>query len=450
MVFKNVQFIGMSICCTPSNLNSIEETSDNGYYSGYANDMEDLTARVKIIEQAIKATFSNSSVAKSSDTLKVFVIPEFFMRGALGAYNTSSWVFPMEYELIKLFNESITTLKSIGLAIDSSCLFVLGTILSTCDPIDKTSEPTKSLYQTGDNLLDIYYRLYPNDFSKDNGVTGYNSNMHNFLKLLDEKEIDMLYGTNHNDIPYIDILKKTLDYCDAHSTIDIYNRCLILTGDPEKNRNLGEFNLSDNLAIPKQPYGAYVVQKQFKSKEDFILNNRNNDMVTKTDKYIQSITKYPVIDNSTGEQKKAPEDGLGIFNYENVVLGVDICLDHSRQRLLKHLEAYPSDYVDIQIIPSCGMSIRANAVIARNGGYVFNCDGEYVLGPGQGINGIDSHTSLQKVRSQYTKDKGSAILEAAQGVVSNIKLKTNTGDGVLFPHADYNLHIYKVQELPKK
>ena len=87
-----------------------------------------------------------------------------------------------------------------------------------------------------------------------------------------------------------------------------------------------------------------------------------------------------------------------IFEYEGLKIGVDICLDHSRQRLVKHLYKHPEDYVDLQIVTSCSMSVRSSSVIAKTGGIVFNCDGEYELGDTSlGVDGKCCHTSLQRI-----------------------------------------------------
>ncbi|CAG9001417.1 MAG: hypothetical protein CENE_03437 [Candidatus Celerinatantimonas neptuna] len=91
-------------------------------------------------------------------------------------------------------------------------------------------------------------------------------------------------------------------------------------------------------------------------------------------------------------------DPLGIFKLGNLTFGIDLCLDHSKQVTKKLLNAlaHPdiaaalpkvlpdssrtvvanaANGVDIQIIPSCGMSITNHGVMAKVDGWVFNCDG---------------------------------------------------------------------------
>lgn len=96
-MFKKVQFIGTAICTTPANLNSIEGTSDDGYYAGLPKDDEDLAARVNLIKRSIQQAILSSETDLSKETLKIFVLPEFFMRGALGAYYHA---FPYYAEVI--------------------------------------------------------------------------------------------------------------------------------------------------------------------------------------------------------------------------------------------------------------------------------------------------------------------------------------------------------------
>lgn len=444
-MFKKVQFIGVALCTTPANLISIEGTSDDGYYAGIEDNNKDLYARLEIIKQSLKSAILANSIDNSKETLKVFVLPEFFMRGVQGAYY-NSFIYPMEARLIDEFKNVLRDLVHQGMNIGADYLFVLGTILSTCSQIDINEEPTSSLYNTGDNLLDVYYRLHP-EYKKCEEKNLRREDFGKLLKIIDQKEVSSLKGlqADSGDNAYVDILKKTLDYCDSQATIKIGNRCLITSGADIL------FNESNDSPISMPGYRAMVVQKQFKSKEDFILNSINNNQVSSLPKYLQTTTKYYDIDNSEGETKKYPTDGLAIFEYEGLKIGVDICLDHSRQRLVKHLYKHPNDYVDLQIITSCGMSVRSNAVIAKTGGIVFNCDGEYELcDKNAGVDGKSSHTTLQRIsRNIIVKDnmvESGAQLENAQSTLQQIPCNV-PDDTPIFCFKEYSIHIYEPLEL---
>jgi len=452
--FTKTQFIGMSICTTASNLTSIEDVSVDGYYAGLLDDHRDLAARVAAIKNFIEESYRTGKVDTSDSTLKVFVIPEFFMRGVLGAYY-NTWVYPMEGILLQEMRKALNELISKGLRINDTCLFVLGTILSTCSPIFPNDEPTKSLYNTGDNLLDVYYRLHSKALSSNDANVGTENNVSlgDYLKAIDEAENlpneNMLCSSgasevsfNAPDNAYIDLLMKTLNYCDTQADVEVTNRCLIMTGSANP---LGEE--SSDLVI-KQPYGAYVVQKQFKSKEDFILNNKDNNKLTNAPKYIQTIVKYPDVGNANGDKKKYDEDGLALFEYGGVKIGVDICLDHSRQRLVKHLYNNPNDRTDIQIITACGMSVRPNAVISRKGGYVFNCDGEYTLNDKTaGYDGIFSHTTLRRIDESIVitdkvVSKNAQLANALAPTIKRCNLAPVPEKEKLFRFFEYDVHVY--------
>lgn len=458
-MFKKVQFIGTAICTTPANLNSIEGTSDDGYYAGLPKDDEDLAARVNLIKRSIQQAILSSETDLSKDTLKIFVLPEFFMRGALGAYYH---VFPYYAEVIltEQFKQALKELNESGIEIGRDYLFVLGTILSSDHKIDYTKEPDLSLYQTGDHLLDLYYRLHPdtklnsiieNSNDRKDSIAGgiSSSGISRFLKVLDHKSVSESLNLTLNDAEndpddaYVDVLKKTLDYCDAQASLEIGNRCLVICG---ADLLAGETNTLSSSA-----YEPVIVQKKYKSKEDFILNNKNNNQVTSAEKYLQTTTRYPDFDISKGENKKYPSDGLAIFEYDGLRIGIDICLDHSRQRLVNHLYKNPDDYVDIQIVTSCGMSVRTNAVIAKEGGIIFNCDGEYELKDDKaGVDGNCCHTSLQKVvQSIHVRDnevKENAILSDAYSVAEKIPCFVPK-DMPLYRFKDYQIHIYEAVEV---
>lgn len=448
-MFTKVQFIGTAICTTPASLNSIEETSDDGYYAGFPDDNKDLAARVNLVKQSIRTAILSKKADPSKNTLKIFVLPEFFMRGVLGAYYTTFPYFA-ETVLIEQFKKSLQELKAAGIEFGEDYLFVLGTILTTKSKIDYDSEPDASLYQTGDYLLDVYYRLHPGEKTADgilNGCKGID--ISNFLKILDGKNISGLTDKVQNitesssDDAYIDILKKTLDYCDAHAALEIGNRCIIING--------ADILSGETTALSDSLYEPIIVQKKYKSKEDFILNYSNSDQVTSLPKYLQTTTKYYEIDTSEGENKKYPADGLAIFEYNGLRIGVDICLDHSRQRLVHHLYKHPDDYVDLQIVTSCGMSVRTNAVITKEKGIVFNCDGEYELkDKNAGIDGNCCHTSLQrveqsiKVRDNEVKDN--AVLSNAYPLMAEIPC-TIPDAAPLYRFRDYQIHIYEPLDL---
>ena len=423
--YTKIQCIGMCLCTTPSGLNSIEETSDDGYYAGLNDVAADVAGRLTMLEQAI------STAAKGADpaatTLKVFVVPEFYFRGNKGAYCTDGQSSLSFYEtyLKNALERIITSKDASGKPRFHNWLFVLGSLLTSGSSVNPDSEPTKSLYPTGDSLLDIYYKLYPKP--KADGANGENL-LRSMLRYLDGKDENALRDLAGADAAYLEVLKRTLDACDRLAGITVTNDCYIVGHDGTRIRTLR-------------------VLKEFKSKEDFVLNSKGKD--GKANGYLQTITKYKALPSTKRNEVKGNAlDDYSIFCFGKVWIGVDICLDHSRQRLFKHLQKHTNNYVDLQIIPSCGMQVKANAVIARTGCHVFNCDGEYNLDDGS-KNGTFSHTTLQQVATQISPTQGSEA--TLYGPQNPWQVETMTGNQNLYRFADYHLHIYAPVEVrPRK
>jgi len=419
-IYRSVQFIGLSVSATPGNLTSIEDMSDDGKYLGYDSVEKDIEARLALLIGTIEKALGEAN--QSAGVLKIFVIPEFFFRGNKGAYfGSSDALFGV------LFKKFIDTVLSRTCFMD--WLFVLGTFLSSVDKVDRTKQPTAELFPIGDDLLNVYYRLHP----KQMGAAANKSPLApspSLLRRIDELETLQLnepeneaalagLGANYDDGPYLSVLKSTLNYCDLSAEITVANRCFIIQG---------------GSANPR----VITILKKHKSKEDFILNAVENN-------YIQSITKYKAI-SELSEKKRSDRDEYSIFEYGGLSFGVEICLDHSRKRLLNHWKNHPMENVDVQLIPSCGMDIRADSVVAKKGGLVFNCDGEYVIldgGKPGAENGEKSHTALKLVEKAVTPTSP-AVLSKYIPAASKVEL---SHDGSLYPCNKYHLHIYGVHTL---
>lgn len=432
-MFKKVQFIGVALCTTPSNLKSIEEISDDGYYAGIDDDKEDIYNRLAFVRETVKQICSSKEIDTSRETLKIIAFPEFFMRGVLGAYYSTD-SFCVEKMVSNYMRQMVNDLVRARLRIGKDYLFILGTVLSSTSKIDYSVEPNASLSQTGDSLLNIYYRLHP---TKMNSTEKTQTSLSNILKILDNKEENVSFQKKEEvDKGYIDILQRTLDCCDTTANLNVYNRCLVYGG--------------ARLTTTAYDKPA-IIQKKYKSKEDFILNTKKSDKVTVKDKYLQTTSIYPQLNTSQGELKKDPFDGLSILEYEGLKIGVEICLDHSRQRLVNHLYKNSNDFVDLQIVISCGMSVREKSVIAKQGGYIFNCDGEYELHNNKkGVDGRCCHTSLQKIEKHIEVSNQKVLSEASLSSAYPLTKQINgnvSGKVPLYPFENYQIHIYTPLDL---
>lgn len=417
--YKNIQFIGLCLSTTPGDLKSIEGMSDDGRYLGDPDMESDIDARMSLVAKLISEI--HPAVTKNNETLNVFVLPEFFFRGSTGAYLRSGKENPYQFFTTK-FGSLIRFMKDY-----ENCLLVAGSVLSSTIAYDKNEEkePGKSLIETGDNLLDIYYRLYP---KQEEGAEGSNHpSMHELLKMIDQGTNEELDKLSEKDDAFVDVLRKTLDYCDATTNLVVDNSTYVIFG-------------GKNALAPMR------IPKKYKSKEDFVLNRyfTVNTIPTRTG-YLQSNTKYAPISGS--ELKSNVSDTGAIFYYGGIWFGIDICLDHSRQRLVDELKIKSKRFVDVQIITSCGMEIKENAVTAKQGNWVFNCDGEYMLeNTDKGVDGPNCHSSLRKVTGQLTvDDKGNvtqaAVLSNAESTIHKEPIKYTIPEG-FYPATECHVHIY--------
>ncbi len=148
--------------------------------------------------------------------------------------------------------------------------------------------------------------------------------------------------------------------------------------------------------------GANVVMKEFKSGIDFISS------APRWGAGVGSYLQVPRISGihseiaqhmprlSDARQKEKRDFSYGgeaLLLVDDIQIGLEICLDHAQRRLRNH-QVRPGDrVVQLQIIPSAGMEIQPDAVVAAAGGLVFNCDGSYTL-PGRTVG---AHTDLRSI-----------------------------------------------------
>jgi Lipase (class 3) len=112
---------------------------------------------------------------------------------------------------------------------------------------------------------------------------------------------------------------------------------------------------------------AKAVLKEFKSGMDFIKKTNADSGIT-----LERVHHLEPENRTASEVQRQSYDGSSVFKIDGITFGLEVCLDHAKQRLKKSLNL---PVIDIQLVPSCGMQIDDNAIVARKGGYIFNCDG---------------------------------------------------------------------------
>ncbi len=356
--YKYVQFIGYAVSTKPA-LCGPENSPDYGnrkYYLGDAQDGRDMEYRLKLMGEALQK--AQAACDRRPGVLKIFVAPEFFFRGAYGAYYGQDAEERLRQGLGELYAAHG---PDMGMALWGSSLLA-----------EQAADFTRPEIAAASVLGDEYLHLYETCREFRTAIGKETPGLRDILFGLDELENP---ATRPDDVkldPLAAVLEQILHGCTRKAPVKVSNTCqIMLAGD----RYL-------------------TVRKQFKSCVDFILNYSHGQTGGPDNRgsYMQTFVAYPDIAPAEAEMKREDRDPYSIFDWRGLKVGVEICLDHIRQRLSGRVND-----LDLQIIPSCGAEVTKGCIAARAGGYVFNCDGDYTLDDAQ--NGDGAHTQLFRVEA---------------------------------------------------
>jgi hypothetical protein len=124
---------------------------------------------------------------------------------------------------------------------------------------------------------------------------------------------------------------------------------------------------------------AVVVVKEYKSGIDYL--KRSDTVVGLTD---ERAAHFPAVGPGNYElEMNTPGMGGGGFNggsifmLDNITFGLEVCLDHAKARLRRASPQSGDFFVQVQLIPSGGITIHPQYVATLSGGLVCNVDGYY-------------------------------------------------------------------------
>lgn len=403
--YKEIQFIGYAVSTKAALCGGGD---NNKYYLGNTDESADLAARLSLVKTALQG--AGPAWRGGPETLKVFVIPEFFFRGALGAYSgTQNEAY---------LKEGLRALKAeFAPSIDMA---VWGTSLFATQKADYTSPAVEKASRLGD----AYLALYEACREARSAAGKKTPDLKDMLFFLDELEAWEDSNTVPQDLPAQDplfwVIKDLLAGCDRNAPVEVVNKAQILLE--------GE--------------GWLSVQKRFKSKVDFVLNYYHDAARTKAnrDAFLQTFVRYPPVAPSVTEEKVVPLDQYSVFNWRGLKVGIEICLDHVRQRL-----ALVRSDLDLQLLPSCGVEVMPSAVAARVGGYVFNCDGDYTLA--DACNGLGAHSQLFRVVEAGDAKVGKEAKLGKRIEPERVIKVGSQGIENYYPEGAGELHVYVPQPL---
>lgn len=304
-------------------------------YTGLNSDITDIAERIKLVRKAIETARDHANTKKADPTvLKIFMMPEFFFRGKTGGYS-------------------------------------LDAILGQVDPKAPDHPDPKSLvgqlqllvqHSDWEHWLFIFGSIVGKSFQTQEAESG--------KKLVPGQN---LQGTQ----------------IDSSKLIEVYNYVLVQKG-----------------GTTAGPQTAHIVLKQFKSPEDFItqeklLYDRLNRIKSRPGGKVLGDEQVDHLAPSTAPSSASISDpsfsGTSLFKQGSFQFGLEICLDHFNARLVKYLpKLRPRPTIDIQLLPSCGMNIQKPAIVVREGGFIFNCDGKEAFSQVMQIKSQDKISSETK------------------------------------------------------
>jgi hypothetical protein len=406
MTYRDVQFLGYAIPTIPLVVSDVGDPNGPGFvegrYIGIEPPTKDIDERIALIVNAARQTLASGSVVSDPGTLKVFVVPEFSIRGDSGAYNNDP---PTDF--FTYFRTGFA--QAVADAAFADWLFVIGTVVTT---VQYDPDPSQNLKARVREDLAIAL-----------GNAWQYAYAHG-----DQKMADAVFN----------LLVTYTQYSHSDPIYEVLNRCYVVPGGTTPDKIY-----PDGLSV----------EKKFISNEDFVLNLYTNA-------FAEEDVVYPDIDERDGEDKEAAFDPLSIFTIAGIKFGIEVCLDHSRARLRRNRRP-DTELVQIQLVPSCGMQIVQGSIIAGKAGLVFNCDGQYDnLDPTSQPNATDSvwtttesnqaHTQLTAVVTPCTGNTpgtGDAVVQKPQVTVRQLMISDSTAPQ-LFAYGSGEVHIYSPLAIP--
>lgn len=186
---------------------------------------------------------------------------------------------------------------------------------------------------------------------------------------------------------------------------------------------------------PSGDSGARVVMKELMSGIDFISTHANPGGVL-----LGEVEYLSAGDRGVGrDRQQLNYDGAGIFDLDEITWAVEVCLDHGDARLQESPQLPGENMVQIQLVPSCGMTARKSSVITCEDGLIFNCDGG---GFGSTVNkwalsGSPLENCLEPVASQRSIAVNDDAIELDQSPLRSVSINELFAEGagqvVIFP-----------------
>ena len=305
-MYQKLQFIAYEINTAPSYVGFKRQ------YLGLPSDFNDIAARIRWTKEVL--TQATAKAEKSSDTMKVFMIPEFYFRGINGAY---------EMGTIDLL---ITGLQNLVSGAEwKDWLFIFGSMIGTA----AATKDAEELATTG--------------------------NLHD----------DPAVGTAIDPEAQREVYNVALVQkggWSANSSVALDKMT------PDQRNTALDGTTFATMKEYKSPVDFIRIAK--------IQGNRG--FVWERVMHLDRLGGPSSDSVVTGREERFVDyDGSCLFAMDGIQFGLEICLDHANQRLKNAPRPAGSPKVQIQLVPSCGLQLWDSAMVAMAGGYGFNVDGNF-------------------------------------------------------------------------
>ncbi|MFO0617555.1 MAG: zinc ribbon domain-containing protein [Polyangiaceae bacterium] len=338
-------------------------------YKGLPSNGADLHARCAIMKKAIE-TAEAKALPKKDDELKIFMGPEFFFRGKDGTYAAHDLAMIMD----SMREETKKTKYK-------DWLFVFGTAIGAM-PGPETHYDLRIAETAVGTTVKVTHGVGGRDHV-------------NVCKKVPNENVDLPPAAQWKlDAGGANLIRSVAPIDEDTYSVTLSNpanvtrdaACKLVAGDGTEivNYALVQRGGPDAVAGLRES----IVYKEKVSHIDF-LRTRSKTWDTEREIFLQGkqVTVLPTAGGDdkydreknplSGEANKSGLGGGSVVLVDGITIGLEVCLDHAEQKLHAYYATNPKGVgkVQIQLIPSWGMSIKKKSVVGMAGTLVFNVDG---------------------------------------------------------------------------
>jgi hypothetical protein len=314
--YRRVQPIGYFLNTAPKYTSNGTAWLQN--YLGLTDNGSDIDARCRLMLDAVDAAAKSHAVSTEATTLKIFMGPEFYFRGDRGAY-------PLE--LLSTITDKLRAKTRESRFRD--WLFVFGTMIGALDAGDGVEVFNVSLVLKG-GISD--------PGAKDERGRPYS--LVSYKEMISSVDFIAVEG------------KEQKSYAEIYGSVWGSGKQLLATSGGRTRSNAA-------FAVAFKP----SEEEAAKGPKLAVPSGFKDAAVTRESE-----------DNTSGLA------GGALFEMDGIRFGLEVCLDHAFGRIRSLFPSTSDTGLQVQLIPSAGMSIgRANAAVIP-GGIVFNVDGGGPIG----------------------------------------------------------------------